>query len=65
MDLSEDDLREAKRQIDSVIHKLEQTLDTLESKEDPSKCRSQITLTRRRLKAFRIATILIEKEMNL
>ena len=65
MDLSEDDLREAKRQIDSVIRKLEQTLDTLESKEDPSKCRSQITLTRRRLKAFRIATILIEKEMNL
>lgn len=65
MDFSEDDLREAKRQIDSVIRKLEQTLDTLESKEDPSKCRSQITLTRRRLKAFRIATILIEKEMNL
>ncbi|WP_288229480.1 hypothetical protein [uncultured Faecalicoccus sp.] len=30
-----EELKEAKRQIDSILHKLEKTIQTLESKENP------------------------------
>lgn len=57
-------LTEAKRQIDSTLHKLRETLRTLEGKENPSRYKSQITLARRRIEAFGIAVDLIEKELG-
>lgn len=59
-----EDLIEAKRQIDSVIRKLDASLDTFLSKDDSSRYKSQITLVRRRLGAFEIARLLIEDELH-
>ncbi len=64
MDFSSDDLLEAKRQIDSTLHKLRETIKTLESKENPDRYKSQITLAKRRVKAFEIANSLIEREIE-
>ena len=64
MAYSEGQLTEAKRQIDSTLHKLRETLRTLEGKENPSRYKSQITLARRRIEAFGIAVDLIEKELD-
>lgn len=60
---SHEDLTEAKRQIDSTIHKLKETVKTLKSKDNPSRYKSQITLATRRISAFEIANDLIEKEL--
>lgn len=64
MRYTDDQLTEAKRQIDSTLHKLRETLKTLEGRENPSRYRSQITLARRRIEAFGIAVDLIEKELD-
>lgn len=64
MAYSDDQLTEAKRQIDSTLYKLRETLRTLEGKENPSRYKSQITLARRRIEAFGIAVDLIEKELD-
>ena len=64
MRYTDDQLTEAKRQIDSTLHKLRETLKTLEGKENPSRYKSQITLARRRIEAFGIAVDLIEKELD-
>lgn len=64
MTYTKEDLTEAKRQIDSTVHKLRQTLKTLEAKEEPKRYRSQITLAERRIKAFEIAAHLIKNEME-
>ena len=64
MEYSKDDLIEAKRQIDSTLHKLQETIKTLESKENPARYKSQITLAKRRVTAFEIANALIEKEIG-
>ena len=64
MDYTQDDLNEAKRQIASTIHKLRETIRTLEAKEDPARYKSQITLAKRRVKAFELANVLIEREIN-
>lgn len=64
MDVSKDDLTEAKRQIDSILHKLQETIKTLESKEQAGRYRSQITLAKRRVKALEIANGLIEQEIR-
>lgn len=48
MTYSHNTLTKAKRQIDSTIHKLKETVKTLESKENPSRYKSQITLAARR-----------------
>lgn len=61
----QDDLREAKRQIDSTLHKLRETVKTLEGKENPSRYKSQITLAKRRIKAFTIAVTLIEQQLEI
>ena len=63
MDFSKDDLLEAKRQIDSTLHKLRETIKTLESKENAERYKSQITLAKRRVKAFEIANYFIEREI--
>lgn len=59
-----EELKEAKRQIDSILHKLEKTIQTLESKENPQRYFSQITLAKRRYRAMMIAIDLIEKQMK-
>lgn len=64
MKSSKDDLTEAKRQIDSTLHKLRETIKTLEMKEHPERYKSQITLAKRRLDAFTIANRLIGKELE-
>lgn len=64
MQFSKDELLEAKRQIDSTIHKLKETIKTLESKENPQRYKSQITLAKRRVTAFSIANSLIENEIE-
>ena len=65
MSYEQDDLREAKRQIDSTLHKLRETVKTLEGKENPSRYKSQITLAKRRMKAFTIAVTLIEQQLEI
>ena len=62
VDYTLDDLTEAKRQLDSLLHKLGETIKTLEAKENPAKYKSQITLAKRRMAALEIAGFLIEKE---
>ncbi len=64
MNYSRDDLVEAKRQIDSTLHKLKETIKTFESKENPERYKSQITLANRRIKAFEIANWFIESELE-
>ena len=64
MEYTLEELVEAKRQIDSTVHKLKETIKTLEAKENPQRYKSQITLATRRVKAFEIAICLIEKEIT-
>lgn len=64
MEYTKEELLEAKRQIDSTFHKLRETVRTLENKEDPRRYRSQITLAKRRIEAFTIASELIERELE-
>lgn len=63
MEYTQADLAEAKRQIDSTLHKLRETVKTLEGKERPERYRAQITLARRRIRAFEIALRLIRREL--
>ena len=44
MEYTKEDLIEAKRQIDSTLHKLRETIITFEAKENPERYKSQITL---------------------
>ena len=64
MEYTKEELLEAKRQIDSTLHKLRSTIVTLQSKENPARYKSQVTLAQRRVKAFEIAVGLIEKELE-
>lgn len=64
MEYTEKELTEAKRQIDSTLHKLRETVKTFEAKENPQRYKSQITLAKRRIDAFEIANALIEKELE-
>ena len=64
MEYTKEELVEAKRQIDSTLHKLRETIKTLEAKETPERYKSQITLAKRRVKAFEIANSFIEKEIT-
>jgi len=64
MEYTKDDLMEAKRQIDSTLHKLRETIKTFESKENIERYKSQITLAKRRIRAFEIANHFIENELE-
>ena len=64
MEYTKEELLEAKRQIDSTLHKLRETILTLQGKENPSRYKSQITRAHRRVKAFEIAVASIEKELK-
>lgn len=59
-----EDYQEAKRQIDSTLHKLREVVKTLEGKEEPQRYQSQITLAKRRVNAFELANALIERELR-
>ena len=64
MTYSQEELLEAKRQIDSTLHKLRETVKTLEGKENPTRYRAQITLAKRRIQAFTLAVTLIQGELD-
>lgn len=64
MKYSREELEEAKRQIDSTLHKLRETIKTFEAKEERDRYKSQITLAKRRVKAFEIANYFIEEAME-
>ena len=64
MEYSKGDLIEAKRQIDSTLHKLKETVKTLESKENVSRLKSQIILAKRRIEAFEITNYFLENEIK-
>lgn len=64
MEYTNDELIEAKRQIDSTLNKLRKVVITLEAKENVSRYKSQITLAKRRIKAFEIANSFIESAIN-
>ncbi len=49
---------------DSTLHKLRQTVKTLEAKENPARYKSQLTLARRRIEAFTLANELIQRELE-
>ncbi len=61
---TQEELTEAKRQIDSTLHELREVVQTLESKNEPARYKSQITLAKRRIQAFTIANELIERELD-
>lgn len=63
MTCSEEELLEAKRQIDSTLHKLRETVKTLEGKENPAAIAPDY-LAKRRIQAFAIAVSLIEGELE-
>ena len=60
MEYAREELLDAERQIESTIHKLEATVITLESKDNVSRCKSQITLA----KVFTIALELIREKLH-
>ena len=64
MEYTLEQLIEAKRQIVSILHKIRETITTLESKENISRYKSQITLANRRIDAFIIAIELIDQEIT-
>ena len=49
MEFTKEELTEARRQIASTIHKLRETVKTLEGKERPERYKAQITLAARRI----------------
>ena len=64
MEYTRDGLVEARRQNDSTLHKLRETVKTLQGKENPGRYKSQITLAERRIRAFELANFLIEREID-
>ena len=64
MEYRKEELIEAKWQIDSTLHKLRETIKTLQSKDNSERYKSQITLAKRRVKAFEIANYFIENEIE-
>ena len=70
MEFTKDELTEARRQIGSTLHKLRETAKTLREtaktlrEKNPERCKSQITLAERRIRALEIADRLIEQELT-
>ena len=63
MQYTREELSEALGQIESTLCKLEGVVRTLEGRDDPARCKSQLTLARRRIRAFSIARALILREL--
>ena len=64
MNYSREQLTEARRQIDSTLHELQEVVRTFEAKEESGRYKSQLTLARRRIEAFTIANALIQRELD-
>lgn len=64
VEYTKEELIEAKRQIDSTLHKLREVIKTFESKENPARYKSQITLAKRRVQAFEIANYFIINQIE-
>lgn len=64
MEYTRQELLEARRQIGSTIHKLEEVVRTLAAKPDPGRYKSQLTLAKRRVAAFTLALELVEGELE-
>lgn len=64
MNFSREELLEAQRQIASILHKLRETMGTLQRKEYPERYKSQITLARRRIAALELAGSLFARELG-
>ena len=60
MEFSPEELSEAKRQLDSTLHKLREVVKTLQAKENPERYKAQITLAKRRVAALELANHLIQ-----
>lgn len=64
MDYTSEELTEAKRQIDSIVHTLHAAVQSLERKEHPERLKAQITLARRRIAALELSQSLIQQELE-
>ena len=64
MEITQERLLEAKRQITSIQHKLGETRKPLEAKEEPRRYRPQITLSKGRLDAVELALQLNDRELS-
>jgi len=64
MQFTKIELLEAKRQIESALHKTREVENTFMKKENADKYKSQITLAKRRIRAFEISLSLIEIEIE-
>jgi len=64
MDYTKEELTEAARQIDSTLHKLRAVVGTLKAKPQPERYKSQLTLARRRVRAFELANGLIAEKLR-
>jgi len=65
MDYTKEELWEAKRQLDSLLHKLRGVVKTLEAKEDPKRYKAQITLAQRRIQALELSNGLINQALQI
>lgn len=61
--MTREELTEARRQIASTVAKLEKAAASLQAKEPPERYKSQVTLARRRIAAFKLALALIDREL--
>lgn len=61
---TQEELMEALRQLDSMHRKIEAALASLQARPDPSRCKPQITLARRRLEAINVSQELIIRELT-
>ena len=59
------ELAEAKRQLESALHKTRAVLKTFRAKENAARYKSQITLAERRISAFELSIALIDERLNL
>jgi len=64
MDYTGEELSEARRQIASTVHKLEEVVRTLEAKPEAKRYKAQLTLAKRRIAAFTLALELIGRELE-
>jgi len=62
MEYTREELTEAARQIDSTLRKLRAAVETLEAQ--PERHKSQLTLARRRIRAFALANDLIAERLR-
>ena len=60
MQYEKEELTEARRQIESTLHKLRETVKALEVKAQPQRYKSQITLANRRIRPSEIAVTLTD-----